>query len=43
MLVGLAPVVPLVNGRSLALVSTRVGNLQDRAPEGPLLDQMWVR
>jgi ABC-type transport system substrate-binding protein/DNA-binding SARP family transcriptional activator len=39
---GLAPVVPLVTGRAIALVSKRVGNLQDRA-EGPLLDQIWVQ
>ena len=42
MVVGLAPVVPVINARALSLVSKRVGNLQDR-PEGPLLDQMWVR
>jgi YVTN family beta-propeller protein len=38
----LAPVVPLENDRNLVLVSKRVGNVQN-FPEGPLLDQMWVR
>jgi peptide/nickel transport system substrate-binding protein len=38
-----APAVPLVNRRTLTLVSARVGNYQDHLLWGPLLDQIWVR
>jgi peptide/nickel transport system substrate-binding protein len=38
-----APIVPLVNRRTVALVSKRVGNYQYHPMWGPLLDQMWVR
>jgi YVTN family beta-propeller protein len=38
-----APIVPLVNRRTVALVSERVGNYQYHRMWGPLLDQMWVR
>jgi YVTN family beta-propeller protein len=38
-----APVVPLVNRRTVALVSKRVGNYQLHPLWGPLLDQLWVR
>lgn len=38
-----APAVPLVNRRTLTLVSRRVGNYQDHPLWGPLLDQLWVR
>ena len=38
-----APIVPLVNRRSVLLVSDRVGNVQQHLQLGPLLDQLWVR
>jgi hypothetical protein len=38
----LAPLVPLTNGRFVYIVSKRAGNVQTH-PEGPLLDQMWVK
>jgi peptide/nickel transport system substrate-binding protein len=38
-----APGIPLVNRRSMALVSKRVGNYQHHPMFGPLLDQLWVR
>jgi len=38
-----APIVPLLNRRTLTLVSERVGGFQDHPLWGPLLDQMWVR
>jgi YVTN family beta-propeller protein len=38
-----AAVVPLVNRRTVALVSGRVGNYQQHPLWGPLLDQLWVR
>jgi ABC-type transport system substrate-binding protein len=38
-----APAVPLVNRRTLTLVSKRVGNYQHHPLWGPLYDQMWVR
>jgi peptide/nickel transport system substrate-binding protein len=41
--VAAAPAVPLVNGRSMLLVSDRVGNVQQHLLDGPLLDQLWVR
>ena len=42
-LVQAAPIVPLVNRRSVLLVSDRVGNVQQHLQLGPLLDQLWVR
>jgi peptide/nickel transport system substrate-binding protein len=41
--VAAAPAVPLTNGRSVLLVSNRVGNVQQHLLLGPLLDQLWVR
>jgi YVTN family beta-propeller protein len=38
-----APAVPLLNRRTVALVSKRVGNYQHHPLFGPLLDQLWVR
>ena len=38
-----APVLPLVNTRTLTLVSKRVGNYQDHRLWGPMLDQISVR
>jgi hypothetical protein len=38
-----APAVPLVNRRTVVLVSKRVGNYQHHSLWGPLLDQLWVR
>jgi peptide/nickel transport system substrate-binding protein len=38
-----APIVPLVNRRSLSLVSKRVGNQQYHPWYGALFDQMWVQ
>ena len=38
-----APVVPLTNGKSLSLVSRRVGNYQYSQQTGVLYDQLWVR
>jgi ABC-type transport system substrate-binding protein len=38
-----APIVPLLNRRTLTLVSERVGGYQDHPLWGPLLDQIWVR
>jgi peptide/nickel transport system substrate-binding protein len=38
-----APVLPLVNTRTLTLVSKRVGNYQDHPLWGPMLDQISVR
>jgi peptide/nickel transport system substrate-binding protein len=38
-----APGIPLVNRRSITLVSRRVGNFQHHPLWGPLLDQLWVR
>ena len=38
-----APIVPLLNRRTLTLVSERVGGYQDHPLWGPLLDQLWVR
>jgi peptide/nickel transport system substrate-binding protein len=38
-----APGVPLVNHRTVALVSRRVGNYQYHPLWGTLLDQIWVR
>ncbi|MGZ5297184.1 MAG: ABC transporter substrate-binding protein [Actinomycetota bacterium] len=37
-----APYVPLVNGLTLGLVSSRVGNFQYNPQWGVLLDQLWV-
>jgi peptide/nickel transport system substrate-binding protein len=42
-LVRLAPAVPTTNGRSMILVSKRVGNVTHHAQWTTLLDQMWVR
>jgi hypothetical protein len=42
MVTDLAPVVPMLNDRSVAFVSKRVGNVQNHI-EGPLLDQLWVK
>jgi peptide/nickel transport system substrate-binding protein len=39
----IAPGVPLVNRRSMTLVSRRVGNFQHHPMWGTLLDQLWVR
>jgi peptide/nickel transport system substrate-binding protein len=38
-----SPWVPVLNGKSTTLVSSRVGNYQYSPEYGPLLDQMWVR
>jgi peptide/nickel transport system substrate-binding protein len=38
-----APAIPLVNRRSVSLVSKRVGNFQHHPLWGTLLDQLWVR
>jgi len=38
-----APWVPLSNSGPTVFVSSRVGNYQDSAGYGPLLDQTWVR
>jgi peptide/nickel transport system substrate-binding protein len=38
-----APLVPLVNRRTLTLVSKRVGNYEHHPLWGALYDQMWVR
>ena len=38
-----APIVPLVNHRTLTIVSKRVGNFQHHPFWGPLYDQLWVR
>jgi peptide/nickel transport system substrate-binding protein len=38
-----APAVPLVNRRSIAFVSQRVGNYQNHPKWTTLLDQLWVR
>jgi peptide/nickel transport system substrate-binding protein len=38
-----APIVPLVNRRSVLFFSDRVGNVQQHPQLGPLLDQLWVR
>jgi peptide/nickel transport system substrate-binding protein len=38
-----APAVPLVNRRSVTLVSDRVGNYQSHPLWSTLLDQLWVR
>jgi ABC-type transport system substrate-binding protein len=38
-----APWVPVSNGKSTVFVSSRLGNYQESAQYGPLLDQMWVR
>jgi peptide/nickel transport system substrate-binding protein len=38
-----SPWVPVLNGKSIAFVSSRVGNYQYSPEYGPLLDQMWVR
>jgi len=38
-----APAVPLVNRRTLVLVSNRVGNYQSHPMLTTLLDQLWVR
>jgi hypothetical protein len=38
-----ATIVPLVNRRTLSLVSKRVGNQQYHPWWGALYDQMWVR
>jgi ABC-type transport system substrate-binding protein len=38
-----APAVPLLNRRTVTLVSRRVGNYQEHPLWGPLLDQLWVR
>jgi len=38
-----APWVPLENAGPTVFVSSRVGNYQDSAGYGPLLDQAWVR
>ena len=37
------PAVPLLNRRTLTLVSRRVGNYAEHPLWGPLLDQIWVR
>jgi YVTN family beta-propeller protein len=42
-LVHLAPAVATTNGRSMILVSKRVGNVTHHAQWTTLLDQMWVR
>jgi YVTN family beta-propeller protein len=39
----LAPAVPFLHGRSLAILSERAGNFQHHPLWGPLLDQLWVR
>ncbi len=38
-----APIVPLVNQRTVVLTSDRVGNYQHHPLWGTLLDQLWVR
>jgi peptide/nickel transport system substrate-binding protein len=38
-----SPWVPVLNGKSIAFVSSRAGNYQYSPEYGPLLDQMWVR
>jgi ABC-type transport system substrate-binding protein len=38
-----APIVPLLNRRTVTLVSERVGGFQEHPLWGPLLDQLWVR
>jgi ABC-type transport system substrate-binding protein len=38
-----APVVPLTNGKSLSLVSRRVGSYQYSPQTGVLYDRLWVR
>ncbi len=38
-----APAVPLVNRRSVTLVSERVGNYQHHPVYGTLFEQLWVR
>jgi peptide/nickel transport system substrate-binding protein len=38
-----APVVPLFNGRTVVLISDRVGDAPTHELLGPLLDQFWVR
>ena len=38
-----APWVPLENAAPTVFVSSRVGNYQQSAEYGPLLDQTWVR
>jgi ABC-type transport system substrate-binding protein len=38
-----APAVPLVNRRTMTLVSARVGNYQHHPMWSTLLDQLWVR
>jgi peptide/nickel transport system substrate-binding protein len=38
-----APAVPLVNRRSVTLVSSRVGNYQHHPQWATLLDQLWTR
>jgi peptide/nickel transport system substrate-binding protein len=38
-----APVVPLVNRRTVVVTSRRAGNLQFHPLAGPMLDQVWVR
>jgi YVTN family beta-propeller protein len=38
-----SPWVPVLNGKSTTLISSRVGNYQESPEYGPLLDQMWVR
>jgi peptide/nickel transport system substrate-binding protein len=42
-LADVAPAVPLVNRRSVTLVSERVGNHQHHPMWGTLYDQLWVR
>ena len=39
----LAPWVPLVNSRSVVVVSRRVGNVQFNPEWGTLIDQLWVK
>jgi peptide/nickel transport system substrate-binding protein len=43
MLTNRGPLVPMYNGRSVALVSERVGNFQYHPLWFTLLDQLWVR
>ena len=42
-LVDRAALVPIFGGRSLVLVSERVGNYQFHPLHGTLLDQLWVK
>ncbi len=42
-LVDQAPLVPLINGRFVTLVSQELGNHLFSPARGPLIDQMWVR